>query len=89
MKSKFFGNSTLSYLIVLKFYRKKSTMLVTFLVFASVIIVFLLACIVYIYPGKKNVTTVPGMDASDEKLGNFPDIQVCIFVQCIFVYRVL
>ena len=63
-------------------------MLVTFLVFASVIIVFLLACIVYIYPGKKNVTSVPGMDASDEKLGNFPDIQVCTFVRSIFVYRV-
>ena len=59
-------------------------MLVTFLVFASVIIVFLLACIVYIYPGKKNVTTVPGMDASDEKLGNFPDIQVCEYERGVY-----
>ena len=51
-------------------------MLVTFLVFAAIVIVFLLACVLYIYPGKKNVTTAPGIDASDETLGNFPDIQV-------------
>ena len=51
-------------------------MLVTFLVFASVLIFFLIACVAYVYPGKKNVTTVPGMEATDETLGNFPDIQV-------------
>ena len=51
-------------------------MLITFLVFASIIILILLAYFININSGKKNVTTVPGMDKSDETLGNFPDIQV-------------
>ena len=51
-------------------------MLVTFLVFATVIILCLLVAVAYLYPGKKNITTVPGMQATDEALGNIPDIQV-------------
>ena len=47
------------------------------LVFVCLIIVFLLLYFEHIRSGKKkNVTTVPGMDASDETQGNFPDIQV-------------
>ena len=53
-------------------------MLVTFLVFASIIVGFLLSFLIYNYLGKKNITSAPGIDASDEKLGNFPDIQVSI-----------
>ena len=62
-------------------------MLVTFLVFASVIILFLLACVVYVYPGKKNVTTVPGMEATDATLENFPDIQVLHNSICYTAYH--
>ena len=53
-------------------------MLVTFVVFATIVIVFLLVCVVYVYPWKNTVTTVPGMEANDEALGNFPDIQVTL-----------
>ena len=53
-------------------------MLVTFVVFATIVTVFLLACVVYVYPWKTSVTTVPGMEASDEASGNFPDIQVTV-----------
>ena len=53
-------------------------MLVTFLVFAAVILICLLVGVVYLYPGKKNVTTAPGMPATDEALGNILDIQVVV-----------
>ena len=53
-------------------------MLVTFVVFATIVTVFLLACVIYVYPWKNTVTTVPGMEANDEASGNFTDIQVIL-----------
>ena len=53
-------------------------MLVTFVVFATIVTVFLLACVIYVYPWKNTVTTVPGMEANDEASGNFTDIQVTL-----------
>ena len=53
-------------------------MLVTFLVFACLIVICLIVGLAYLYPGKKKVTTAPGMAPTDEKFGNFPDIQVSL-----------
>ena len=53
-------------------------MLVTFLVFATVVLIFLVVALAFLYSGNKNVTTAPGMPPSDDKLGNIPDIQVCL-----------
>ena len=58
-------------------------MLVTFLVFAAVILICLLVTVAYLYPGKKNVTTAPGMQATDDALGNIPDIQVVLIFNAV------
>ena len=53
-------------------------MLVTFLIFATVVLICLVVALAFLYTGNKNVTTAPGMAPSDDKLGNIPDIQVSL-----------
>ncbi len=42
-------------------------MLVTFLVFAAVAVLALVALATYLVPGAKKMSTVPGMEPSDER----------------------
>ncbi|XP_067119350.1 cytochrome P450 20A1-like [Centruroides vittatus] len=45
-----------------------------FAIFAVTFVLFLLVLVFYLYPGSKSQTTIPGMDPSDPKEGNLPDI---------------
>lgn len=46
-----------------------------FVIFAVTFVVVLLLAVLYLYPGsRKRPSTVPGLDPSDAKEGNFPDI---------------
>merc|ERR1712141_323850 len=49
-------------------------MLVTFLIFASTIIVGLLGLLIYFSPRSGRISTVPGLDPSDNLEGNIQDI---------------
>nr|AKH03540.1 cytochrome P450 20A1 [Paracyclopina nana] len=49
-------------------------MIVTFLIFALTFILFLLGVLFYLAPRSKNVTTIPGLDPSDDISGNIDDI---------------
>ncbi|KAI0219611.1 Cytochrome P450 20A1 [Lamellibrachia satsuma] len=46
-----------------------------FVVYVGVVVLCAVIAVLYLYPGSKKVTTVPGLDASDEFEGNLPDIQ--------------
>lgn len=46
-----------------------------FIVYGSIIIAFIVVAIAYLRSGPTNITTVPGLAASDENEGNAPDIQ--------------
>ena len=52
-----------------------TTMLVTFLVFASIALVLLITVLWYIWPASRLSTSVPGLNPSVEALGNIPDIR--------------
>ncbi|XP_071812073.1 cytochrome P450 20A1-like [Apostichopus japonicus] len=49
-------------------------MLIAFGMFAVAFVTFLLIAVIYFYPGSAKVSTIPGLDPSDSKEGNFPDI---------------
>lgn len=46
-----------------------------FVIFAITFVVALLAAVFYLYPGSRRATTIPGLDPSDSKEGNLPDIR--------------
>ncbi|XP_072027850.1 cytochrome P450 20A1-like [Amphiura filiformis] len=48
--------------------------MLAFVIFAVTFVVVLIGAVIYLYPGSKRVTTVPGLDPSDPKDGNIPDI---------------
>lgn len=48
--------------------------MIDFAIFAITFVVALIGAIVYLYPGSRRVTTVPGFDPTDAKYGNIPDI---------------
>lgn len=45
-----------------------------FAIFAVSFVIFLLIIVFYLYPGSAKATSIPGMDPSDPKEGNVPDI---------------
>lgn len=49
-------------------------MLIAFGMFAVAFVTFLLIAVIYFYPGSAKVSTIPGLDPSDTREGNLPEI---------------
>eukprot|EP00058_Branchiostoma_floridae_P006549 XP_002592037.1 hypothetical protein BRAFLDRAFT_265292 [Branchiostoma floridae] len=43
-------------------------------IFAITFVVFLIAAVLYLYPGSNKITTIPGLEPSDPKDGNMDDV---------------
>ncbi|XP_071805028.1 cytochrome P450 20A1-like [Asterias amurensis] len=48
--------------------------MLAFAIFAVTFVVVLIAAVIYFYPGSTKTSTIPGMDPTDPREGNFPDI---------------
>ena len=48
-----------------------------FAIFAVTVVVTLIISIIYLYPGSKRVTTIPGPEVIDPLEGNLPDVASC------------
>ncbi|KAK2152271.1 hypothetical protein NP493_2494g00009 [Ridgeia piscesae] len=46
-----------------------------FIISVGVVVICVVIAVMYLYPRSTKVTTVPGLDASDEVLGNLPDLK--------------
>lgn len=48
-----------------------------YVIFAVTFVVFLILSVIYLYPGSKKTTTIPGPEPVDPLEGNLPDIVAC------------